>query len=182
MGAMTRTAVRQGTDVLASAAAGDEIAFRRIIAEHHEDMWRVCRAIAADDAIADEAVQAAWVVAWKKLGTVRGPDQLRPWLVSVAANEVRHLLRKHRRRSELELPVEAATEPSGDDTTASAAALDLRAALARLGHDDAALLAMRYVAGFDSTELGIALGKSPAAIRQRLKRLLDRLHEDLGDD
>ena len=44
MGAMTRTAVRQQPDVLASAAAGDEIAFRRIIAEHHEDMRRVCQA------------------------------------------------------------------------------------------------------------------------------------------
>jgi RNA polymerase sigma-70 factor (ECF subfamily) len=181
MGAMTRTAVRQGTDVLALAAAGDEIAFRRIIARHHEDMRRVCRAIAADDAIADEAVEAAWVVAWKKLGTVRGPAQLRPWLVSVAANEVRHLLRKRRRRAEIELSVSAATEPS-DDTTMSASALDLRAALARLRPDDAALLAMRYVAGFDSTELGIATGKSPAATRQRMKRLLDRLHENLGDD
>ena len=182
MGAMTRTAVRQGTDMLASAAAGDEIAFRRIIAAHHEDMRRVCRAIAGDDAIADEAVEAAWVVAWKKLEKVRGPAQLRPWLVSVAANEVRHLLRKRRRRAELELPVDVAPEPRSDDAAIGAAALDLHAALARLDHDDAALLAMRYVAGFDSTELGIATGKSPAAIRQRLKRLLDRLHEELGDD
>jgi RNA polymerase sigma-70 factor, ECF subfamily len=181
MGAMTRTAVRPETDMLASAAAGDEIAFRRIIAAHHEDMRRVCRAISGDDAISDEAVEAAWVVAWKKLGTVRSPGQLRPWLVSVAANEVRHLLRKRRRRAEIELAVSAAREPS-DDTTTSAFALDLRAALARLQPDDAALLAMRYVAGFDSTELGIATGTSAAAIRQRMKRLLDRLHEDLGDD
>jgi DNA-directed RNA polymerase specialized sigma24 family protein len=72
-------------------------------------------------------------------------------------------------------------EPS-DDTTTSASALDLRAALARLQPDDAALLAMRYVAGFDSSELGIATGTSAAATRQRMKRLLDRLHEDLGDD
>ena len=64
----------------------------------------------------------------------------------------------------------------------SAAALDLHAALARLDPDDAALLAMRYVAGFDSTELGVATGRSPAAIRQRLKRLLERLNEDLRDD
>jgi len=182
MGAMTRTAVRQGTDVLASAAAGDEYAFRRIIADHHEDMRRVCRAIAGDDTVADEAVEAAWVVAWKKLGTVRGLAQLRPWLVSVAANEVRLLLRKRRRRADVELPVDAAPEPGSGDSPTSAAALDLHAALARLDHDDAALLAMRYVAGFDSTELGIATGKSPAAIRQRLKRLLDRLHEELGDD
>jgi RNA polymerase sigma-70 factor (ECF subfamily) len=167
--------------MLASASAGDELAFRRIIADHHEDMRRVCRAIAGDDAVADEAVAAAWVVAWKKLGTVRGPAQLRPWLVSVAANEVRQLLRKRRRRAEIELPVEAVPEPGGDDSAMSAAALDLQAALARLDHDDAALLAMRYVVGFDSTELAIATGKSPAAVRQRLKRLLGRLHEELGD-
>ena len=83
--------------------AGDEIAFRRIIAAHHEDMRRVCRAIAGDDAIADEAVQAAWLVAWKKLGTVRGPAQLRPWLISVAVREVRQLVRKRRRRAEIEV-------------------------------------------------------------------------------
>ena len=182
MGAMTRTAVQQQTDVLASAAAGDEIAFRRIVAEHHEDVRRVCCAIAADDAIADEAVEAAWVVAWKKLDKVHGPAQLRPWLVSVAANEVRHLLRKRRRRSELELPVDAAPEPGGTDPDTGVAAVDLRAALSRLDPDDAALLAMRYVVGFDSNELALATGISPSGTRSRIERLLKRLREDLGDD
>ena len=66
MEVVTRMADRSGSDVLASAAAGDEIAFRRIIAAHHEDMRRVCLCIAAIHAIADEATQAAWVIAWKK--------------------------------------------------------------------------------------------------------------------
>jgi DNA-directed RNA polymerase specialized sigma24 family protein len=47
--------------------------------------------------------------------------------------------------------------------------------------DDRALLAMRYGAGFKSNELAIATGKTPAAIRQRLKRLVDRLRDDLDD-
>ena len=34
-------------DVLASAAAGDEIAFQRLIAEHHDDMRRVCSYVIA---------------------------------------------------------------------------------------------------------------------------------------
>ena len=179
---MTRTAVRQGTDVLASAAAGDEIAFRRIIVENHEDMRRVCRAIAGDDVLADEAVAAAWVVAWKKLGTVRGPAQLRPWLVSVAANEVRHLLRKRRRRAQLELPIDPLTRAGGTDLDQSVATLDLRAAMARLDPDDATLLAMRYVAGFDLGELALATGISPSGTRSRIERLLKRLREDLSDD
>ena len=60
MGVMTLTAGRQGSDGLASAAAGDEHAFRRIIAEHHEDMRRVCRAIAGDDTVADEAIHGRY--------------------------------------------------------------------------------------------------------------------------
>ena len=102
--------------------------------------------------------------------------------MSVAANEVRHLLRKRRRRAEVELPIDPATEPSGTDPDTGVAAVDLRAALSRLDPDDAALLAMRYVAGFDSTELALATGISPSGTRSRIERLLKRLREDLSDD
>ena len=41
MEAVTRMADRPGASLLASAADGDEVAFRHIIARHHEDMRRV---------------------------------------------------------------------------------------------------------------------------------------------
>ena len=172
---------RQQTDMLASAAAGDEIAFRRIVAEHHEDMRRVCLAMAGDHLIAEEAVQAAWLVAWKKITKVHGPPQLRPWLVSVAANEAKKLMSKRRRRAEVEVAADASGEPGGIDPATGVAAVDLRAALSRLEPDDAALLAMRYVAGFDSNELAAATGISPSGTRSRIERLLKRLREDLSD-
>jgi DNA-directed RNA polymerase specialized sigma24 family protein len=50
---VTQLADLELTDVLASAIAGDERAFRQIISEHHEDMRRVCLAIAGDHVIAD---------------------------------------------------------------------------------------------------------------------------------
>ena len=178
---MTRASGRGQTDMLVSAAAGDELAFRRIIAAYHEDMRRVCLAISGDHAIADEAVQAAWLVAWQKLSKVHGPDQLRPWLVSVAVNEAKRLLRKRRRLAELVVPVDASGEPGGVDPASGVAAVDLRAALSRLDPDDAALLAMRYVAGFDSNELSAATGISPSGTRSRIERLLKRLREDLSD-
>lgn len=181
MEVVTRMAHRELGDLLTSVAAGDEIAFRRIIAAHHEDMRRVCLAIAGDQTIADEATQAAWLIAWRKIGKVQGPAQLRPWLVSIAANEAKQLMRKRRRRAMLEMTADAASNAGGGDPANGASAVDLRAAMARLDPDDSALLAMRYVAGFDSNELGVATGRTPAATRQRLKRLLDRLREDLSD-
>jgi len=38
-------------------------------------------------------VQSARSIAWRKLSSLRDPERLRPWLVSVAANEARQLVR-----------------------------------------------------------------------------------------
>ena len=92
MDAVTRTAERGRSGLLASAAAGDEMAFRRMIVDHHDDMRRVAAYVAGDHAIAEEATQAAWLIAWKKTATVRDEASLRPWLVSVAANEAKRIL------------------------------------------------------------------------------------------
>ena len=167
---------------LASAAAGDEAAFARIVRAHHDDMTRVCFVICGDLDLADEAVGAAWPKAWRKLPTLKDPDRLRSWLVSVAANEARQLLRRQRRRTVVELSV-ADHEPRAiADPAGRAADLDLANALARLDPDDRTLLALRYVAGFDSTELARATGRSPSGTRARLGRLLARLRTELGDD
>jgi RNA polymerase sigma factor (sigma-70 family) len=165
---------------VALAVAGDEAAFARIINAHHDDMTRVCFVICGDLDVADEAVQAAWPIIWRKLGSLRDPDRLRPWLVSIAANEARQLIRHRRRRTVVELAVGPAATPGGDPA-GQVGDLDLVNALARLDPDDRALLALRYVAGFDSTELARATGRSPSGTRARLARLLERLRTELSD-
>jgi RNA polymerase sigma-70 factor (ECF subfamily) len=179
MEAVTRMAGRQEVSLLASAAAGDEVAFRHIIAKHHEDMRRVCAYVTGSQALAEEATQAGWLIAWRKIGNVRDEAHLRPWLVSVAANEARRIMRRRQRRAEFETGAEVSSEPGGIDPATGVAAIDLDAAMARLDPDDRALLAMRYVAGFDSNELARAIGISPSGTRNRLERLLKRLREEL---
>jgi RNA polymerase sigma-70 factor (ECF subfamily) len=179
METVTRTADRR-RGFLASAAAGDQVAFQRIIVEHHDDMRRVAQYITRDRALAEEATQAAWLIAWKKLGKVRDEAHLRPWLVSVAAYEAKRVLRNRRRRDQLEGAAGATSDTGGIDPATGIAAMDLRAALDRLDADDRALLAMRYVAGFDSNELALALGISASGTRNRLERLRKRLREELS--
>ena len=181
MEVVTRTAAGQQLGVLASAAAGDKIAMRRIVADHHEDMRRVCAYIAGDLGTADDATQAAWVIALKRLREVRESAHLRPSLMRVAANEAKQLLRKRRSRERFEVATDASREPGGHDPATGLSGVDLRAAMSRLDPDDRALLAMRYVAGFDSVELSAATGLSPSGTRSRIERLLRRLREDLGD-
>jgi RNA polymerase sigma-70 factor, ECF subfamily len=59
---------------------------------------------------------------------------------------------------------------------------DLAIALRRLPPEDRTLLALRYVAGFDATEIGRELRMSPSGVRSRLARLVARLRTELRDD
>lgn len=180
MGVMAGTADQELRSIVGQAASGDEVAFGRIVAAYHAPMYCVCMAICRDRALADEAVEAAWTRVWRSLGSIRRPDRLRPWLVSVAVNEARQLLRKRQRRSLMEVAVDPSERPGGIDPATGIAGMDLRAAMGRLAPDERALLTMRYVLGFDATELSMATGITPAGVRQRLSRLLARLRRELA--
>jgi RNA polymerase sigma factor (sigma-70 family) len=167
--------------IVAAAAAGDAMAFARIVRAHHDDMVRVCQVICGDPDLAQDAAQAAWPIALRKLSTLRDPDRLRPWLVTVAANEARQLLRRQRR--DRVVPIDVADIHSDvADPASHPGDADLLAAIRLLPADERALLAMRYVAGFDATEIGRAIGMSPSGVRTRLSRLVTRLRKELGDD
>ena len=167
------------SSALASATAGDRVAFARIVARYQTELFSIAVLVTRDRSLAEDAAQSAWAIAWRKLHTIRSPERLRPWLVSVTVNEAKQLLRKRRRRADVEFIADIAAAPGGIDPSTGVAAIDLRAAIERLEPDDRALLAMRYVAGFNATELSGTFGLTPAGIRTRLKRLLDGLREEL---
>jgi len=165
---------------VADAVAGDAMAFARIVRAHHDDMVRVCHVICGDIELAQDATQAAWPIVWRKLGALRDPEKLRPWLVTVAANEARQLVRRlHRDRV---VSIELADVGSTDGDPARHSSDDeLVAAIRRLPAEDRSLIALRYVSGFDATENGHALGLSPSGVRSRLSRLVVRLRQEVGD-
>ena len=165
--------------IVERAIAGDELAFARIVAAHHEAMARIAYLVSGDVDMAQDAEQAAWAIAWRKLGSLRDPDRLRPWLMSLAANEARQLVRGGRRRTVREIAVSTADRPIDPDR---AALLDLAASLRRLDARDRSIIGLRFVAGLDSAEIGRAVGLSPSGVRVRLARILGRLREELGDD
>jgi RNA polymerase sigma factor (sigma-70 family) len=162
------------------ASAGDEMAFARIVSAFHNDLIRVAYVIAGDEQLAEDAAQSAWSIAWRKLGSLRDADRLRPWLVSVAANEARQLVRGQRRRSLTEVKV-GPVEGRAGDPWGEIDRIDLINVLRRLKPEDRRLLALRYVTGFDSTEIGAILGMSPSGVRGHLSRLLERLRRELSD-
>ena len=165
---------------VALAVAGDEVAFARIVDAYHGDLFRVAYVVAGSEQLAEDAVQAAWSIAWRKLGSLHDPDRLRPWLVSIAANEARQTLRSRHRRQVAEIRVRSPDDAAGDPATI-VDRLDLVDAFRHLKPEDRSLLAMRFVAGLDAAEIGAVLGMSPSGVRGHLSRLLERLRKELRD-
>src|SRR5262245_39279006 len=168
-----------GTTIVQRAIAGDELAFAQIVAAHHDDMARIAYLVTGDLDIAEEAEQSAWSVACRRLRDLREPDRLRPWLMSIAANEARQIARSRRRRVVRELALADPERPRDAD---QAALIDLADALGRLDPRDRAIVGLRFIGGFESAEIGRAVGMTATAVRVRLHRLLEQLRKDLGDD
>lgn len=160
------------------AASGDQVAFARLIEAHHASMARVAYAITGDREAAADAVQVAWSTAWRRLGSLRDASQVRAWLVAIAANEARQVLRRQRQRTVVDISRVADTA-TADDPGARISEVDLARALRGLDPDDRTLLALRFAAGLDSSAIADQLGLSASGVRSRLARLLDRLRVEL---
>jgi RNA polymerase sigma-70 factor (ECF subfamily) len=183
---MAETMAIQGGELVQAAALGDESAFTELVVRHHRDLLRVAYVICRSASLAEDSVQAAWAIAWRRMGDVRDPSQIRGWLVAVAANEARRTMRS-RRGSVVEISVAdmgviGTPDLRPDPLARGLASADLRRVLATLDPTDRALLALRYVAELRSDEIGRALGMSSSGARGRLSRLLVRLRGELQDD
>src|SRR5258708_27965255 len=86
-------------ELAARAAQGEQVAFERIMRRHNRTLFRTARAILRDDAEAEDALQEAYLQAYRSLGSFRGEARLSTWLARIVANEALALLRKRQRRA-----------------------------------------------------------------------------------
>jgi RNA polymerase sigma-70 factor (ECF subfamily) len=78
-------------------AAGDKDAFEALMRRYNQKLYRTARAILRDDAEAEDAVQEAYLTAYRSIKDFRGESQLSTWLVRVTANQALMRLRKRNR-------------------------------------------------------------------------------------
>lgn len=164
---------RHHDDELSPADA--EASFAMLVATHHADLVRLAYAIVGDADTAHDVAQAAWTSAWRNRGRLRERDKVRGWLLTIAANEARRVLRRRRLRQVLRMGEDRAASVAPD----RAAAIDLVQALQSLAPRDREMLARRYALGQTSDEIGQQLGMTGSGVRVRIGRLLAALREVL---
>ncbi len=77
------------------AAAGDRSAFERLMRRYNRRLYRLARASLRDDTQAKDALQDAYLCAYRSIGQFRGASTLSTWLSRLVLNECN----AHRRRS-----------------------------------------------------------------------------------
>jgi RNA polymerase sigma-70 factor (ECF subfamily) len=68
-------------------AAGDQAAFAELMRGHNRLMYRTARGVLRDEAEAEDAVQEAYLSAFRSIGRYRGEARLSTWLVRLVLNE-----------------------------------------------------------------------------------------------
>ena len=191
LGRCTNAMVHRSDDdaaLVERARAGDTAAFARIVERHQATAFRVAWVLCGNAADAEEATQDAFVKAHGALGRFRTGAPLRPWLLTIAANEARNRRRSSARREHLALRAadeQPPTSTPSSETTALAADRDagLRAAIARLDDPDREILWLRYFAGLSEAETASALDCRRGTVKSRTSRALGRLRLELeGED
>ena len=80
------------------ARAGDDDAYAALVRAHQDVAFRTAMLITANAADAEEAAQDAFVKAYRALHRFRAGEPLRPWLLTIVANEARNRRRSAGRR------------------------------------------------------------------------------------
>jgi len=82
-------------------ATGDREELGLLMRRHNQMLYRTARSILKDDAEAEDAVQEAYLLAYRGMGGFRGDAKLSTWLVRIVANEAIGRVRKRSRRAEV---------------------------------------------------------------------------------
>lgn len=163
----------------ARAAAGDHEAYATLIRPHERIAYRVAAAITGWNVDAQEAVQNAYVKAYRSLRSFRAEAPFRPWLLRIVVNEAHNVRRSERRQEGLEARAASQhqTPAAGADETVLAReeVATVLGALARLSDADRLVVALRYFAELPDEEAAALAGVSTGAYRVRLVRARRRL-------
>src|SRR5688572_20635617 len=156
-----------------------------IMRKHNRMLFRAARAILKDDAEAEEAVQDAYLKAFRAMGEFRGESKLSTWLVRIAVNEA--LMRRRRiARSaevvELNMDLNVASEEESPDRAAARGQVRrlLESKIDALPDSYRTVFMLRGLEELSVEETAQALDIPEATVRTRFFRARSLLRESLS--
>jgi RNA polymerase sigma-70 factor, ECF subfamily len=178
-------------DLVRRFRAGDDAAFRELVDRTELEVRSCVAAYAANLDMIDEAVQMAYVIAFRRIGDYRLEGTFQAWVKGIARNCLRSELRQRKRQVSSESMqlerwiVDRAQERLEADADLRAVREHrlrlLEECLHELPDPARSVLAQRYRSDRTAAQLAEEFGKSVAAMTKSLQRLLKSLRKCVED-
>ena len=163
---------------------------------HNPRLFRAARAILKDDAEAEDALQDAYLEAYKHLGDFRGDAQVATWLTRIVINRSLMRLRSQKRHRnvvsidagrgpESETPLEVAdarAEPPADAAWRAEMRRLIERRIDELPLDFRTVFVLREVEDLSVEDVAASLEIPAATVRSRLFRARAKLRASLAND
>jgi RNA polymerase sigma-70 factor (ECF subfamily) len=169
--AATATRGEVAAGVLARARAGDQQAFTELVRHYDGRLRALAFRLLGDRAAMDDALQEAYVKAFRALPGFREDAGLGTWLYQITYRACVDLQRREGRHEASSLDETGTAPASPSDPAATATArTDLSRALAALPLDQRAAVLLVDAEGLDYDAAAAVLGVAPGTIASRLSR------------
>jgi RNA polymerase sigma-70 factor (ECF subfamily) len=178
--------------LIARLRTGENAAFETLVRSYGPRMLAVAKRILRSESDASDAVQDAFVSAFKALAGFDGRSQLGTWLHRITVNAALMKLRKANRRGErsieeflptfkddghMSTPAQRWDDVESIEQTRRDTRRMVRDAIDELPEQYRTVLLLRDIEGLDTDSAGEALGLSVAAVKTRLHRARQALRE-----
>lgn len=163
-------------DLIASVVDGDLDSFTILVRRYRDLCFRFALRILGNRADAEEALQDAFVRAFRALPTCRNRDRFGAWLYQILVNECRTRATRTARRDRHFVDVTPdVVDPSSRED--SAIGEEIEYALAQLVPEQREVFLLRYVEELGYDEIAEITGVGVSALKMRAKRGCERLRE-----
>ncbi|MDT0382466.1 RNA polymerase sigma factor [Streptomyces sp. DSM 42041] len=183
-GAGAAAAPSEDALLAARAGEGDERAFETLVRRHTPVLLSLAHRLLGSRSDAEDAVQEAFVSAWRRLPEFRGDAAFLTWMYRIVTNRCLNQLRSRRPTADLDsVPEPVAPDHQSSPSRAAetqAALHSLSRVLADLTPEQRACWVLRELHGLSYEEIAKAVGISHQAVRGRIFRVRRYLTEAMS--
>jgi len=157
-------------ELLSAHCAGDPDAFGELFRRHRDRMWALALRTARDPEVAADAVQEAFIAAFRGADSFRGEAAVTTWLHRIVVNSCLDRLRRTKPVVQLPDADQSALADPRDHHHSVEVRLDIQAALARLPESQRMALVLVDMHGLKIAEAASILNVAEGTIKSRCAR------------
>jgi RNA polymerase sigma-70 factor (ECF subfamily) len=170
---------RPDASIVAAVLTGNTDAYGVLVCRYRDAYTRFAAHMLGSVEDADDALQLAFVRAYRNLAQCRDPDRFGSWLYQIVVNECRTLGARRTKRERRMIRSEESLNGASTNHPAAQMALhdEIQFALSRIEPGQREAFLLRHVEGLSYEEISEITGVGISALKMRVKRATARLRD-----